>query len=42
VFTQAGKHQHFAAWILLFFALWHHIHILGHAPEGDVFDCLAA
>jgi len=42
VFTQAGKYQHFAAWILLFFALWHHIHILGHAPEGDVFDCLAA
>ena len=42
IFTQAGKHQNFAAWILLFFALWHHIHVLGHASEGDVFDCLAA
>ncbi len=42
IFTQDGKHQNFAAWILLFFALWHHIHVLGYAPEGDVFDCLAA
>ena len=42
VFKHSGKHQKFAAWILLFYALWHHIHILGHAPEGDVFDCLSA
>ncbi|MEE8172895.1 MAG: asparagine synthase (glutamine-hydrolyzing) [Alphaproteobacteria bacterium] len=42
IFTHSGKHQKFAAWILLFFALWHHIHVLGHAHDGDVFDCLAA
>ena len=42
IFTQDGKHQNFAAWILLFYALWHHIHILGHASDGDVFDCLEA
>jgi len=42
IFTQAGKHQNFAAWILLFYALWHQVHILGHAHEGDVFECLAA
>ena len=42
VFTHGGKHQNFAAWILLFYALWHHIHVLGHAHEVDVFDCLAA
>ena len=42
IFTHGGKHQNFASWILLFYALWHHIHILGQAPDGDVFDCLAA
>ncbi len=42
IFTQGGKHRKFAAWILLFYALWHQIHVLGHASEGDVFDCLSA
>ncbi len=42
IFTQGGKHENFAAWILLFYALWHQIHVLGHAYDGDVFDCLAA
>ena len=42
IFTQGGKRQNFAAWIILFYALWHHIHILGHKGDGDVFDCLAA
>lgn len=37
----AGKHG-FAAWTLLFYALWHGRHMLGHRPEGDVFDCLDA
>ena len=41
IFIQGGKHQNFAAWILLFYALWHHIHVLGHPSDGDVFDCLA-
>ena len=42
IFTQGGKHENFAAWILLFYALWHQIHVLGHAYDGDLFDCLAA
>ena len=31
-----------AAWILLFFALWHRTHILGRESGGDVFETLAA
>jgi len=31
-----------AAWTLLFYALWHKIHIEGVAPDGDVFDVLIA
>jgi len=27
---------------LLFYALWHRTHILGLAPEGDVFETLSA
>ena len=38
----AGRREGFAAWTLLFYALWHHAHVLGRATEGDVFDCLAA
>jgi asparagine synthase (glutamine-hydrolysing) len=30
----------FAAWKLLFYALWHRRHILGLPPMGDVFDTL--
>jgi asparagine synthase (glutamine-hydrolysing) len=36
------KHKGFAAWILLFYALWHRVHIQGAAPAGDVFESLAA
>ncbi len=32
----------FGAWVLLFYALWHRTHILGLAPEGDVFETLSA
>ncbi|HEX5325176.1 MAG TPA: asparagine synthetase B family protein, partial [Acetobacteraceae bacterium] len=32
----------FAAWLLLFYALWHRRHILGSKPAGDVFDTLHA
>jgi len=35
---KAGK----AAWTLLFYALWHHIHILGSPAGGDVFETLSA
>jgi asparagine synthase (glutamine-hydrolysing) len=31
-----------AAWMLLFYALWHRRHILGLVPAGDVFETLAA
>ncbi|MFN4283902.1 MAG: asparagine synthase (glutamine-hydrolyzing) [Alphaproteobacteria bacterium] len=36
------KRKGFAAWILLFYALWHRVHIEGVAPKGDVFESLAA
>ncbi|MBM3488695.1 MAG: asparagine synthase (glutamine-hydrolyzing) [Alphaproteobacteria bacterium] len=42
LYTSAGKHVGMAAWVLLFYALWHRRHVLGLAPAGDVFDCLAA
>jgi asparagine synthase (glutamine-hydrolysing) len=32
----------FAAWKLLFYALWHRRHILGLPPVGDVFETLSA
>ncbi|HVC61110.1 MAG TPA: asparagine synthase (glutamine-hydrolyzing) [Acetobacteraceae bacterium] len=32
----------FAAWKLLFYALWHRRHILGLPPAGDVFETLGA
>jgi asparagine synthase (glutamine-hydrolysing) len=31
-----------AAWQLVFFALWHRIHIEGQAPDGDTFAVLNA
>jgi asparagine synthase (glutamine-hydrolysing) len=34
------KRAGFAAWVLLFVALWHRRHILGLAPAGDVFSTL--
>ena len=37
-----GRRQGFAAWVLLFYALWHRRHVLGLAPAGDVFECLSA
>jgi asparagine synthase (glutamine-hydrolysing) len=37
-----GRRHGFAAWTLLFYALWHRAHILGLPPVGDVFETLAA
>ncbi len=37
-----GRHEGFAAWSLLFYALWHRTHVLGLLPGGDVFETLAA
>jgi asparagine synthase (glutamine-hydrolysing) len=37
-----GKHGAFAAWTLLFYALWHRRHVRGMRADGDVFETLAA
>ena len=36
----SGRHEAFAAWTLLFYALWHQAHVVGRRPEGDVFEVL--
>jgi asparagine synthase (glutamine-hydrolysing) len=41
LFQASGKHERFAAWVLLFYALWHRAHILGKPADGDIFHCLA-
>jgi asparagine synthase (glutamine-hydrolysing) len=38
----AGRHTSFAAWALLFYALWHRQHILRLPPGPDVFATLGA
>ena len=42
LFRASGKRAGLAAWALLFFALWHRRHVLGRAPEDDVFGSLEA
>jgi asparagine synthase (glutamine-hydrolysing) len=42
LFRDPRKHAGFAAWTLLFYALWHRKHILGLPADGDVFHCLSA
>ncbi|MDP6429497.1 MAG: asparagine synthase (glutamine-hydrolyzing) [Rhodospirillales bacterium] len=37
-----ARHHGQAAWILLFYALWHRVHIDGALAEGDTFDVLSA
>lgn len=34
------KHRGFAAWHLLFYALWHRAHVEGRGTEGDVWEVL--
>lgn len=41
LFARGGKREGFAAWTLLFYALWHRRHVLDLPAEGDVFHCLA-
>ena len=36
----AEPREGFAAWLLLFYALWHRRHIVGLPPAGDVFETL--
>ncbi len=38
----SGRREGFAAWALLFYALWHRTHIEGRAPDGDVFEVLGS
>jgi asparagine synthase (glutamine-hydrolysing) len=38
----AGRREKFAAWALLFYALWHRRHVEGLRPVGDVFETLSA
>ena len=38
----SSRREGFAAWTLLFYALWHRTHIEGRAPAGDVFETLSA
>ena len=40
VFKSRGKRASFAAWVLLFYALWHNHHILGRGHGGDVEETL--
>jgi asparagine synthase (glutamine-hydrolysing) len=42
VFRSDDKREGFAAWTLLFFALWHQHHIVGREASGDAFDALTA
>jgi asparagine synthase (glutamine-hydrolysing) len=42
IFKSHEKRAGFAAWTLLFYALWHRRHIEGIKAEGDVFEVLAA
>ncbi len=37
---KAAQKAGHAAWVLLFYALWHRRHIIGVEPEGGVFDVL--
>ncbi|MBF0129716.1 MAG: asparagine synthase (glutamine-hydrolyzing) [Alphaproteobacteria bacterium] len=42
LFAAAGKgREGFAAWTLLFYALWHRRHMEGREPNEDVFESLA-
>ena len=43
LFRYPGKRAGQAAWILLFFALWHRKHVLNLSPDGgDVHECLSS
>jgi asparagine synthase (glutamine-hydrolysing) len=44
LFKAAGtdKHRGFAAWHLLFYALWHRAHVEARPVAGDVWEVLSA
>jgi asparagine synthase (glutamine-hydrolysing) len=37
-----GRHESFAAWTLLFYALWHRAHVEARPVDGDVWEVLGA
>jgi len=41
LFRAGGKQAGFAAWSLLFYALWHRRHLENRLPQGDVFETLS-
>jgi asparagine synthase (glutamine-hydrolysing) len=41
LFNRNTKKTGFAAWLLLFYALWHNFHVMGNKDvDGDIFDIL--
>lgn len=42
LFTSKKKRAGMAAWLLLFYALWHQSQISGKSPDGPVFETLSA
>ena len=42
IFCSNRRRAGFAAWVLLFYALWHRYHVEGVRGDGDVFDLLEA
>jgi len=42
VFNSNDKRAYKAAYLLLFFGLWHEIHIEGRDPDGSLFDVLSS
>jgi asparagine synthase (glutamine-hydrolysing) len=41
LFARGGRREGFAAWTLLFLALWHRRHVMGESVAGGVFDALS-
>ena len=41
LYRASGKREGFAAWVLLFYALWHRRHVLGIQASGDILSCLS-
>jgi asparagine synthase (glutamine-hydrolysing) len=39
---RGGKHEGIACWQLLFYALWHRVHVEQRTVAGDVFAALEA
>jgi len=41
LYTSSRKHERAAAWVLLFYAVWHQRHIVGREVGGDTFEFLS-